>query len=160
MGGAPHNIGGGGPGSWPVPANDIKKGAWPEFRDADGRSLTQESGAGVHVAILDTAPRSQDLDNALAQFGQNHPLLRSLWGAGNNPLHLQPAPAGDLAVIDDYDELGHPYKMSDHGLFVAGIIRTIAPAASLHLIEVLNPYWRRHLRKHRKGFIEGARSPP
>jgi len=37
--------------------------------------------------------------------------------------------------------------MADHGLFVAGIIHSIAPQASLHLIRVLNDFgwarWRR-----------------
>jgi hypothetical protein len=35
--------------------------------------------------------------------------------------------------------MGHPYSMADHGLFVAGIIHTLAPHANLHLYEVLNP---------------------
>ena len=33
---------------------------------------------------------------------------------------------------------GYPHFFMDHGLFVAGIIHTLAPQAKLHLIEVLN----------------------
>ena len=32
----------------------------------------------------------------------------------------------------------HPYQMASHGLFIAGIIRSIAPHAKLRLIQVLN----------------------
>jgi hypothetical protein len=34
----------------------------------------------------------------------------------------------------------HDYKMTDHGLFIAGIIHSIVPEAEIHLIEVLNQY--------------------
>src|SRR5207253_7893683 len=32
----------------------------------------------------------------------------------------------------------HPYPMATHGLFIAGIIRSLAPQAKLRLIQVLN----------------------
>jgi subtilisin family serine protease len=35
---------------------------------------------------------------------------------------------------------GHDYVMYDHGLFAAGIAHTIAPDASLHLVQVLNDW--------------------
>jgi hypothetical protein len=34
----------------------------------------------------------------------------------------------------------HDYKMTDHGLFIAGLIHSIVPEAEIHLIEVLNQY--------------------
>jgi hypothetical protein len=140
MGGSPHNIGGGGPGSWPVPAADLIKGAQPQFTLTSQSPLSESSGAGVHVVILDTAPTVEDLDQALDKFGKTQRLLDSLWGQNSNRLDLRLAPASELATLDDYNPREHPYRMSDHGLFVAGIIRSIAPKASLHLIEVLNPY--------------------
>lgn len=33
----------------------------------------------------------------------------------------------------------HDYDMRDHGIFIAGIVHTIAPEAEIHLYEVLNP---------------------
>jgi hypothetical protein len=42
--------------------------------------------------------------------------------------------------LADYSLIGHRYWMPDHGLFVAGIINSIAPKAVLHLYEVLGPY--------------------
>jgi hypothetical protein len=40
----------------------------------------------------------------------------------------------DMTCID------HEYEMNDHGLFVAGIIHSLAPHAELHLFQVLNSY--------------------
>lgn len=34
----------------------------------------------------------------------------------------------------------YPYFVMDHGLFIAGIIHTLAPSVPIHLIEVLNAY--------------------
>ncbi|MFL5807715.1 MAG: S8 family serine peptidase [Roseiflexaceae bacterium] len=46
--------------------------------------------------------------------------------------------------------------MSDHGLFVAGIIHALAPKAKLYLIEVLNPYGVGTLTSIAKGFERAA----
>ncbi len=35
------------------------------------------------------------------------------------------------------------YKMADHGLFVTGLIRDVAPGAHIRLIRILNDYGRR-----------------
>jgi hypothetical protein len=58
-----------------------------------------------------------------------------------------------LAQVDA-DLVAHSYLMSDHGLFVAGILNTIAPKAKLHLIEVLNPYGVGTLETIAQGFQE------
>jgi hypothetical protein len=36
--------------------------------------------------------------------------------------------------------IGHDYEMTSHGLFIAGIINTLAPQAELHLYQVLNRF--------------------
>ena len=140
MNGASHQIGLGGPGAWPEPEAP-EDGSWPKFNLLGKENYNPEgTGAGVHVAILDTAPQSTDLDAALGRLGSKHPLLESLWDAGKgNRLNLHPNPA-DLQLVTDYSLLGHRYRMPDHGLFAAGIIRTLAPEATLHLVEVLNPF--------------------
>jgi subtilisin family serine protease len=68
-----------------------------------------------------------------------HPLLESLLRPGG-PLHVYPASYEHLLELADLSESGHRYLMPDHGLFVAGVLHTIAPQAQLHLYEVLNPY--------------------
>jgi len=40
----------------------------------------------------------------------------------------------------NYQHLDNGYEMPDHGLFIAGVIHSIAPQAKLHLYEVLNKY--------------------
>ncbi len=111
-----------------------------------------QQGAGasaVTVAVLDTAPDPQ----AVVAAAQAHPqntLLNEI--AGRDIIE----PAGDLAWaatafghLDRYRlNLGstlladpdHTFPQADHGLFIAGIIGDIAPAADLHLIRVLNDY--------------------
>jgi subtilisin family serine protease len=53
---------------------------------------------------------------------------------------VTPATYEELRLIGDFSLAGHRHYMPDHGLFVAGIIHTLAPKAELHLYEVLNPY--------------------
>ncbi|MCC6188969.1 MAG: S8/S53 family peptidase [Anaerolineales bacterium] len=142
-GGAPAQIGTGGPGARPVkaasPANcgrfERKLGRGGGSRFGDGKS--------VDVAILDTAPALHDLVRTYYEWhschpGQ-HPLLESMLAPGG-PLHLHPANAATLHRLADYELSEHQYLMSDHGLFAAGIIHSVVPQATLHLYEVLNPY--------------------
>ncbi len=80
-----------------------------------------------------------------------HPLIRSLLcenTTSNEKPRLQITYARDFLATagvtlpdqttSGYGVAGHEYWMYDHGLFVAGIIHTIAREAQLHLIEVLN----------------------
>ena len=50
------------------------------------------------------------------------------------------ASPADLLALSIFSLKGQRYLMPDHGLFVAGIISTIASGAELHLFEVLSPY--------------------
>ncbi|MGE5249858.1 MAG: S8 family serine peptidase [Bacteroidota bacterium] len=143
-GGANDQSGTGGPGSWPVEA-DTQAGSGWAFHVLDKQGIM--SGAAtmegqqdqVHVAILDTAPTQHAIETAYAEWHWQHPLIESLlWQ--NSPLQVYPASYADLRGTQDLDLLGHRYIMRDHGLFIAGIIHTLAPQASLHLYEVLNPY--------------------
>jgi hypothetical protein len=103
-----------------------------------------ESGA-VDVAVLDTAHDVVDIERALRRW-PHHPLLQRLCGPGgklrrpDGSLRISYAGYTHLLQLADVDLREHRYAMPDHGLFVAGIINSIAPAAELELIEVLNPY--------------------
>jgi hypothetical protein len=141
-------IGTGGPGAPPVLYNG-PLGSLPVLAPAFNLGTLKaapKEGAGVKVVILDTAWPSELLKKAYQdRIGNPVP------GAVPNALVaelLHPA-AGVLRVIhmpDDPDRVrlawleleSHPYPMPDHGLFVAGIIHTLAPAAKLVLVEVLN----------------------
>jgi subtilisin family serine protease len=116
----------------------------------------------VEVVILDTAPpvvppttgaHCLSLSEAYTKWQAKHPLLRSLLAPnGTLPsghLRITHQPAYDGPDPDDSAQPGefnlarsrpdgYPHYFMDHGLFVAGIIHTLAPQAKLHLIEVLN----------------------
>lgn len=100
-----------------------------------------ELGEGVDVYILDTAPCHIDLERAYEKWKDSNPLIASLLRPGaDRPLDVEYAGFAHLLHKADFFHPEHNYVMSDHGLFVAGIVHTIAPKAKLHLIEVLNPY--------------------
>jgi hypothetical protein len=161
MGGVRHQIGLGSPGDWPDKAAP-PTGSWPEFHLPEAIELqTVEPGlgAGVHVAILDTAPCLHDLDEAYDTWhGKGQPLIDSLLAPGG-PLHVHPASYADLRLVGDYSLLDHRYLMADHGLFVAGIIHTLARQAALHLYEVLNPYGVGCVETIAQGLLNVLRNP-
>ena len=101
----------------------------------------EQRGAGVEVFILDTAPTQRQLDAAYQRWHATNPLLARLLASGG-PLRLHTIDTVEqhLEIDVDYFIPDHEYKMADHGLFVAGIIHTIAPKATLHLVRVLNDY--------------------
>lgn len=144
--------GGGGPGSRPLPYNGDPETAPHKFQLPEALTLKKlwppneaERGKGVVVAILDTAPSMHELVWAYEKYhkvnpekqAKHHPLIESLLRP-DGPFHLHPASAEDLFRMRAVHLRDHNYKMTDHGLFVAGIIHSIAPAAEIHLYEVLN----------------------
>ncbi len=147
----PWVIGGGGPGSLPTPvrASDIAgmggKAEAPfgiTLEALAGASARRGEGPPVEVVILDTAPAERQVAAAMRRWGADHPLLRSLLEPGRltRIYHDDPAwqialPAPGAAHLQHHD-----YPMSDHGLFVAGVVHSVAPQAQLRLIEVLNEY--------------------
>jgi Subtilase family len=150
--------GGGGPGSRPVPYRGTTKNPPYQFQFSDKieeqlrRINEKERGKGVKVAILDTAPCLHELSAAYEVYYKVdpkkreeqkqktglHPLIGTLLRP-NGPLHVHPASYADLLRMRNIHLKDHNYVMTDHGLFVAGIINTIVPAAKIHLYEVLNP---------------------
>ncbi len=165
-GGAPGPIGTGGPGAKPVavPAkidpDQIVPGTGRRYYEIElppdlerlrkaaqaEAAAMDESGEGrnkVTVCILDTAPDGKTIESAHQRLKGKHHLLDRLLAIpprSHDPrltitygVDLPPdAPATYIA--------GHNYLMPDHGLFVAGIINSIAPNARLRLIEVLNKH--------------------
>ncbi|MCS6846642.1 MAG: S8/S53 family peptidase [Anaerolineae bacterium] len=175
-------IGTGGPGTTPSPAKRAG-----EFKVSFLSSVPSTSnGVAPDVFVLDTSPplqetkdgwRIRDAVQDKSAFSA-HPLGEAL----SKP--LQPHPNGGLRSADgtltmiQVDALGpdlfaglkdigghplyaahHPaYDMSDHGLFIAGIIRQIAPQARIHLVQVLNEYGVGTLASIAAGFARVARS--
>lgn len=139
----------GGPGSRPSPYNGSRTGAPAGFGGFIS-SLTEKklygSGEGVDVVILDTAPSAQALVSAPKEW-PDHPLLPTLLGKQDQlgkmqpgKLRLYPAPYDEVVRLWNTSLNDHDYNMTDHGLFIAGIIHSIVPEARIHLVEVLNQY--------------------
>lgn len=134
-----HHLGAlGGPGTQPVP-DAPPPDAWRFKLPAGIAQVTAQATAEVEVAILDTAPCAHELERAYHLWHATHPLVARLLGPGS-PLQITHASLAELIAMGGYDLARHRYPMADHGLFVAGIIHTIAPRARLHLIEVLNQF--------------------
>lgn len=140
-------ITGWGPGAEPIPAKRLDE-RWHKSQVDDldtpfGFTLPplpvgDGTKTGVEVAILDTAPCVHDLIHAYNSWQAEHPLLRSLLRPGGQ-LHISYASLEEHLRLARYT-LPNRDAMGDHGLFVAGIIHTLAPHARLNLIEVLNPF--------------------
>ena len=140
--GASQSGGTGGPGSWPIPYRGNPSRAPFQFRDLISKLKDQEiygEGKGVDVVILDTAPSPHDLVAAYKECKSWHPLIHTLLGP-NGRLKLYPATYDQHLRMGSTSLNRHDYKMTDHGLFVASIIHSIVPQATIHLIEVLNPF--------------------
>jgi hypothetical protein len=139
---------GGGPGAEPIPAAQLAE-PWHKryVDDADtpfgftlpALPLGEGTKTGVEVAILDTAPCIHDLIHAYNTWHNEHPLIRSLLHP-EGPLQITYASLAEHLRLSRYTTQHRRDAMGDHGLFVAGIIYTIAPHARLNLIEVLNPF--------------------
>ena len=138
LGAGPEPGGTGGPGGRPTPfrgptnTDKYKIQPSPKFLE----KFKMSNGEKVTVAILDTAYEEDELKNLKPQG--SHDLYEALLG-NNKRLTVHP----DETVKDYLPGVtidGHDYDMTDHGLFVAGIINSLAPQAELHLYQVLNKY--------------------
>ena len=146
--------GGGGPGGVPEPYNGCSSTMHfikPPPDNAAFSGVVDQEGSGVTVAILDTAPCLKDLAKAYERYHKvdpqkrekcngeekRHDLIESLLKPDGH-LVVHPASLDELYRMRAVHLRDHDYEMTDHGLFVAGIIHTLAPGAKIHLYEVLN----------------------
>lgn len=142
---ASQGAGTGGPGGRPSPYKGSRSGAPADFRSLitslqqhnlySGESFEEDI---VDVAILDTAPSTHALVAAPKEYREHH-LISSLLGTPGK-FYLHPMIYDEVVRLGNTSLNDHDYNMTDHGLFVAGIIHSIAPKARIHLIEVLNQY--------------------
>jgi hypothetical protein len=130
---------------FPVPAmKNQTSGKWhivPTIPD----SLKDATGKGVFVFVLDTLPPPQQIYQADANSGEYNTLMhdiaknvrlsyRVLSDSLDDPLANAPITGNDI----NGESAGFP--MEDHGVFIAGIIRDLAPGSKVECIRVLNDY--------------------
>ena len=112
-----------------------------------GIPLDPNGAQEVLVAVLDTAPPPDRLQRAanFSGFRRNWLLqsLNSNLQSANGSFEIEydryPVTA-DVRTGRDFRNDSRSYFMRDHGLFVAGLIRDIAPRARIRLIRVLNDF--------------------
>lgn len=179
--GAPEPDGSGGPGGKPVAplASGVPGLQILPIELPPELGLTTDPakrGACTDIFILDTAPCEVDLKRAYRKWVEqplrntnpqpddpqyNH-MLDNLIGPNGALGYIYESPQIEYAGYTHLLELAnaflpdHDYVMGDHGLFVASIINRIAPAARLHLVEVLNPYGVGTLESIVRGFARAA----
>lgn len=120
---------------------------WRFSLNETGLPLNPNGAEDVVVAVLDTAHHGDRVRAAVS-----HPEMRRNWllqqvvadlrgtsGQFEIEYDRYPIFADACAGRDIYGEPRY-YFMLDHGLFVSGIIRDIAPRARIRLIRILNDY--------------------
>ncbi len=142
-------------------------GRWPITVPQLSEELQNENGDGVTVFVLDTFPKPEaigasvtkvlpsEANKLLVDMAQNMVEVNSQFtpilaaGMAQPPainFYYADLPDDHIAIKDQpktgKDIDGHlvGYPIADHGLFVAGIIRTIARAASIVCVRILNDF--------------------
>jgi subtilase family protein len=127
-------------------ADNLPVGWHVSFVDT-GLPFDPNDAEDVMVAVLDTSQHPDRLMSAAMrpEFKRNR-LLQRLAGdlrSENGSLEIEydryPI-IGDVRTGHDFYNQPGFYNMPDHGVFVTGLIRDIAPGAHIRLIRILNDY--------------------
>jgi hypothetical protein len=125
-----------------------------QLTETNGKLEQAFSSSGANnttVFILDAVPVVQQLEAAYTAWGSSgiNPLLERLLAppCTNAPLTYETArmkfhyydTTAD-PVFHERQTVHHDYLMTDHGLFIAGIVDCLAPQTDIDLVEVLNQY--------------------
>jgi len=129
----------------PTPVEDACSNWHIKLPDLDSQ-LQSMKGDGVTVFILDAFPERGVISRAARDARDDNWLLSnvnetvsfdySLMSGVQEILDM--ASTGNAAVGKDVYGEHYPILMSDHGLFIAGIVRDVAPKAKIECIRVLN----------------------
>src|SRR6266566_9963623 len=136
----------------PVPANaqcSTSPGLWPfslQIPDTvpdELQELKSMTGDGVTGFVLDTLPRLGRIQAAAQAVVNNNLLLPDLvesvtFKHYDLPDYLDKPGPKQAATGKDISGLLEGYEMTDHGLFVAGIVHDLASKAQIECIRVLN----------------------
>lgn len=118
-------------------------GLWPISFPTLSSDMQEMTGDGATVFVLDTLPKPGDLSRA-AEAAEEHNLLM-LDVVNNVTLNYQLLPdsldvPGPNQPTTGKDINGYliGFHIPDHGLYIAGIVRDIAPGAHVECVRVLN----------------------
>ncbi len=150
---------------FPVPAGDVcaaDPGNWHiSLPDLSSSPIGKRTGKGVTIFVLDTMPSASGDDAGVAQAikeaaskaGDNNHLLNTIAAQLNSTQepsikyqYTQLAPFLSTTATDqmvtgrDLHGKKHGFHMEDHGLFVTGIVRDLAPDANIEYVRVLDDF--------------------
>lgn len=141
--GAAQHIIDGGPGAQPVDGKLTQNDLMPLQVQAveeyiNQRLIAQKSyePREVDVYVLDSIPLAESWMHLVRM--QDRP--KTLMSLLEKLTITTAAELGTTLPDEHYEIAGHTYEMSDHGLFIAGLIHGQAPEAKIHLLEVLNRF--------------------
>ena len=129
-------------------------GLWPITLPELDKTMQGLTGDGVTVLVLDAMPTSDEIIKAAASAGNNNLLLQTIVhqisGVQTPPIkltHMDLGPRLDDNSSTEQPRSGEdlygrsfPYPSQDHGLFITGIVRDLAPGANIECIRVLNDF--------------------
>ena len=159
LGASPTYYVGAAPNTWPVgcpvappiPVGSNTQGTassslWPITLHGLPIELERATGEGVNVLVLDTLPHQEEINRAAEGAGEHNLLLLDV--VNNVVMHHyhlphqidDPNPLQPKTGKDVKGRLSGGFRMADHGLAVAGIIRSIAPNAHVECIRALNDF--------------------
>lgn len=134
----------------PVPVDascPSSPGLWPIELPRGKQSSAIGTGEGVKVFILDALPKLADITRAANAAGANNKLLLDVatnvtfrYDYDNLVDAVDPSGSDQVTVGKDIFGRHSTFNMPDHGLFIAGIVRSLASDASVECIRVLNDY--------------------
>jgi hypothetical protein len=127
-------------------ADSLPVGWHISFSDT-GLQFDPRGAEGVIIAVLDTAQHPDRMMSAAMrpEFRRNRLLQRLAEDLRNESGFLE-IEYDRYPIMSDvstgHDLYSQPvfYKMADHGIFVTGLIRDVAPSAPIRLIRILNDY--------------------
>jgi len=143
----------------PIPVEESgASGRWKLQFSQLPDTLKNATGKDVSVLVLDTLPAPDQISRAADQAGSSNMLLQEMTKgmSWEEPLKAVP-PAINFKsqflpdvveetsaerVVTGKDIYGRHvgFPMEDHGLFVAGIVRDLAPEATIECVRVLNDF--------------------
>ncbi|MBO0782297.1 MAG: S8 family serine peptidase, partial [Ktedonobacteraceae bacterium] len=117
-------------------------------------ALQERTGEGVTVFVLDTRPEPQRIAEAAQRAGTNNTLLQTIAEqiSSEEPSIVLRDPELALPWIIEESNAQQPatgrdicgrlvgFDVTDHGTFVMGIVRDVAPGAKIECVRVLNNY--------------------
>jgi hypothetical protein len=128
----------------PIPVEGVAD-QWHITLPGIAETLQNASGEGVTVFVLDSLPPAQQIQQAAQNAGNNNVLLQGLIenAVFNYDLLSDDEAANPQQLVTTGKDINGNlvgFPMPDHGLFVAGIVHDVAPAAKIECVRVLSNY--------------------